>query len=96
MHNSPSGIFPYWTYGEDAVQFGPGDLVLDFTNDVTEAENPAGEESRGSTKGNGPRPVFATGLLTKFATVRRSLSLFEAASIRMIWAFCAIGCPILN
>jgi len=41
---APVGMFPDWTYVEDAVQLIPGDLVLAYTDGVTEAENPAGEE----------------------------------------------------
>jgi sigma-B regulation protein RsbU (phosphoserine phosphatase) len=41
---APVGMFPDWTYVEDAVQLSPGDLVLAYTDGVTEAENPAGEE----------------------------------------------------
>jgi sigma-B regulation protein RsbU (phosphoserine phosphatase) len=41
---APVGLFPDWAYVEDAVQLSPGDLVLAYTDGVTEAENPAGEE----------------------------------------------------
>ncbi len=41
---APVGMFPEWTYVEDAVQLSPGDLVLAYTDSVTETENPAGEE----------------------------------------------------
>jgi phosphoserine phosphatase RsbU/P len=41
---APVGMFPDWTYVEDAVQLRRGDLVLAYTDGVTEAENPAGEE----------------------------------------------------
>jgi sigma-B regulation protein RsbU (phosphoserine phosphatase) len=40
----PVGMFPNWTYEEGAVQLNPGDLVLAYTDGVTEAVNPAGEE----------------------------------------------------
>jgi phosphoserine phosphatase RsbU/P len=40
----PVGMFPNWTYEEGAVQLDPGDLVLAYTDGVTEAVNPAGEE----------------------------------------------------
>ena len=40
----PVGMFPNWTYKEGAVQLDPGDLVLAFTDGVTEAVNPTGEE----------------------------------------------------
>ena len=40
----PVGMFPNWTYEEGAVQLHPGDLVLAYTDGVTEAVNPAGEE----------------------------------------------------
>ncbi len=40
----PIGMFPNWTYKEGAVQLDPGDLVLAFTDGVTEAVNPTGEE----------------------------------------------------
>jgi sigma-B regulation protein RsbU (phosphoserine phosphatase) len=40
----PVGMFPNWTYEEGAVQLDPGDLVLAYTDGVTEAVNRAGEE----------------------------------------------------
>jgi len=40
----PVGMFPNWTYEEGAVQLDPRDLVLAYTDGVTEAVNPAGEE----------------------------------------------------
>jgi len=40
----PVGMFPNWAYKEGAVQLDPGDLVLAFTDGVTEAVNPAGDE----------------------------------------------------
>src|SRR5260370_36403902 len=40
----PVGMFPNWTYEEGTVQLDPGDLVLAYTDGVTEAVNPAGEE----------------------------------------------------
>jgi sigma-B regulation protein RsbU (phosphoserine phosphatase) len=40
----PVGMFPNWTYKEGAVRLDPGDLVLAFTDGVTEAVNPAGDE----------------------------------------------------
>src|SRR3984893_16429395 len=40
----PIGMLPNWTYEEGAVQLDPGDLVLAYTDGVTEAVNPAGEE----------------------------------------------------
>lgn len=41
---APLGMFPDWTYEEGAVQLNPGDLVLAYTDGVTEALNPGGEE----------------------------------------------------
>lgn len=41
---APLGMFPDWTYQEDAVQLDPGDLVLAYTDGVTEAADPAGRE----------------------------------------------------
>jgi phosphoserine phosphatase RsbU/P len=41
---APVGIFPDWTYTEGAVRLNPGDLVLAYTDGITEAVNPAGEE----------------------------------------------------
>ncbi|HUI43145.1 MAG TPA: PP2C family protein-serine/threonine phosphatase [Terriglobia bacterium] len=41
---APLGIFPDWAYEEGAVQLDPGDLVLAYTDGVTEAVNPAGQE----------------------------------------------------
>jgi sigma-B regulation protein RsbU (phosphoserine phosphatase) len=40
----PVGMFPNFTYEEGVVQLDPGDLVLAYTDGVTEAMNPAGEE----------------------------------------------------
>jgi phosphoserine phosphatase RsbU/P len=40
----PVGIFPSWTYEEGLVQLGAGDLIIAYTDGVTEAVNPAGEE----------------------------------------------------
>jgi len=40
----PVGMFPDFTYVESAVQLNPGDLVVAYTDGVTEAVNPAGEE----------------------------------------------------
>jgi serine phosphatase RsbU (regulator of sigma subunit) len=37
-------MFPDWADEQDAFQFGPGDLVLAYTNGVIEVTNPAGEE----------------------------------------------------
>jgi serine phosphatase RsbU (regulator of sigma subunit) len=38
------GIFPDQTYTMGSVQLAPGDRVVLFTDGVTEANNPAGEE----------------------------------------------------
>jgi sigma-B regulation protein RsbU (phosphoserine phosphatase) len=40
----PVGIFPSWIYEEGMVQLRPGDLIIAYTDGVTEALNPAGEE----------------------------------------------------
>jgi len=40
----PVGIFPSWKYEEGMVQLRPGDLIIAYTDGVTEAVNPAGEE----------------------------------------------------
>jgi phosphoserine phosphatase RsbU/P len=40
----PAGIFPSWNYEEGTVHLRPGDLIIAYTDGVTEAENPAGEE----------------------------------------------------
>lgn len=40
----PVGIFSSWTYEEGMVQLRPGDLIIAYTDGVTEAVNPAGEE----------------------------------------------------
>ena len=40
----PVGIFSSWTYEEGTVQLRPGDLVIAYTDGVTEAVNPEGEE----------------------------------------------------
>jgi sigma-B regulation protein RsbU (phosphoserine phosphatase) len=41
---APVGIFPDWRYEEGAVQLCAGDLVLGYTDGVTEAVNSLGEE----------------------------------------------------
>jgi phosphoserine phosphatase RsbU/P len=41
---SPVGMFPDSAYGEGSVQFQRGDLILAYTDGVTEAANPAGME----------------------------------------------------
>ena len=41
---APIGMFPDWTYEWHAVQLEPGDLVVAYTDGVSEAANPAGEE----------------------------------------------------
>ena len=38
------GLFPSMTYDEARIDLQPGDLVVAFTDGVTEAVNPAGEE----------------------------------------------------
>jgi phosphoserine phosphatase RsbU/P len=40
----PVGMFANWAYEEGVVQLNPGDLVLAYTDGVTEAVDPAGEE----------------------------------------------------
>ena len=40
----PLGIFPSWDYTEGVVHLCPGDRVIAWTDGVTEAVNPAGEE----------------------------------------------------
>jgi phosphoserine phosphatase RsbU/P len=40
---APVGIFSDWTYEEGRIQLEPGDLVVAYTDGVTEAVNPAGE-----------------------------------------------------
>jgi phosphoserine phosphatase RsbU/P len=41
---APVGMFSDWVYEEGAVQLEPGDMVLAYTDGVTEALNPDGEE----------------------------------------------------
>ena len=41
---APVGIFPDWTYDEGTIQLDSGDLLLAYTDGVTEAANPAGEQ----------------------------------------------------
>jgi sigma-B regulation protein RsbU (phosphoserine phosphatase) len=41
---APIGIFSDWTYEEGEIQLNPGDLLLAYTDGVTEAVNPAGEQ----------------------------------------------------
>jgi phosphoserine phosphatase RsbU/P len=38
------GVFPAWTYQESSVDLGAGDRLLLFTDGITEAEGPDGEE----------------------------------------------------
>src|ERR1700691_1772051 len=40
----PVGIFPRWSYEEGVLQLYSGDLIIAYTDGVTEAVNPAGEE----------------------------------------------------
>ncbi|HLA79974.1 MAG TPA: SpoIIE family protein phosphatase [Vicinamibacteria bacterium] len=40
----PLGLLPASEYGREVRQLGPGDLVIIYTDGVTEAANPAGEE----------------------------------------------------
>jgi serine phosphatase RsbU (regulator of sigma subunit) len=37
----PVGMFPTWAYEEGVVQLRPGDLVIAYTDGVTEVLNPA-------------------------------------------------------
>jgi phosphoserine phosphatase RsbU/P len=41
---APVGIFSDWAYEEGAVQLGSGDLLVAYTDGVTEAMNPAGDQ----------------------------------------------------
>jgi phosphoserine phosphatase RsbU/P len=41
---APVGIFSDWTYEEGAVQLDPGDLLIAYTDGITEAMNPAGDQ----------------------------------------------------
>jgi phosphoserine phosphatase RsbU/P len=41
---APVGIFPDWSYEEGEVQLDSGDLLLAYTDGVTEAMNPAGDQ----------------------------------------------------
>jgi phosphoserine phosphatase RsbU/P len=41
---APVGIFSDWTYEEGAVQLDPGDLLVVYTDGITEAMNPAGDQ----------------------------------------------------
>jgi phosphoserine phosphatase RsbU/P len=38
------GVFPAWTYEESSVELGSGDRLVLFTDGITEAEGPQGEE----------------------------------------------------
>jgi phosphoserine phosphatase RsbU/P len=40
----PVGMFPHASYEQNAVELDPGDLVVAYTDGVTEAISPAGEE----------------------------------------------------
>lgn len=40
---APVGIFPDWKYEEGRIQLNPGDLLVAYTDGVTEATDPAGE-----------------------------------------------------
>ena len=41
---APVGIFSDWTYEEGSVQLDSGDLLVAYTDGVTEAMNPAGDQ----------------------------------------------------
>lgn len=41
---APIGIFSGWTYEEGEIQLNPGDLVVAYTDGVTEAVSPVGEQ----------------------------------------------------
>jgi len=41
---APVGMFQDWIYEEATIELSPGDLVLAYTDGVTEATNPLGEE----------------------------------------------------
>ena len=41
---APVGIFSDWTYEEGVVQLNPGDLLVAYTDGITEAMNPAGDQ----------------------------------------------------
>ncbi|HXJ97101.1 MAG TPA: PP2C family protein-serine/threonine phosphatase [Terriglobia bacterium] len=41
---APVGIFSDWTYEEETVQLDSGDWLIAYTDGVTEAMNPAGEQ----------------------------------------------------
>ena len=41
---APLGMFPSWPYEQAVVELRPGDLVVAYTDGVTEAPNPAGVE----------------------------------------------------
>ena len=41
---APVGMFPDWEYEQGAVVLHCGDLILAYTDGVTEATNPDGEE----------------------------------------------------
>ena len=41
---APVGMFPSWGYEEGVVELGSGDLIVAYTDGVTEASNPDGEE----------------------------------------------------
>ncbi len=40
----PVGMFPDWTYAQGTVQLAPGDVVVSYTDGVSEAVNRSGEE----------------------------------------------------
>lgn len=40
----PVGIFASWPYAEGVVELRPGDLIIAYTDGVTETVNPSGEE----------------------------------------------------
>lgn len=41
---APVGIFPDWAYEQGTIQLSPGDLILAYTDGVTEAVSPAGDQ----------------------------------------------------
>ena len=52
---APVGMFPDWKYEEGLVELHPGDIILAYTDGVTEATNPDSEE----WGVEGPRKVVA-------------------------------------
>jgi sigma-B regulation protein RsbU (phosphoserine phosphatase) len=96
----PVGMFPDSTYEEGAVQLNPGDLVLAYTDGVTEAVSPTGDEwgveglrlaaaeSDAKSQGRGTlttsRRFGPLPTLTRAASCRVLVSMIEQSSLALL------------